>query len=237
MASATPTPGRCLDYAGYREANFGLAACNGWSLPGIGGQTWTVSNGSLFVVGQNDEKCVDVLNCDLGPGAAAQVCSCAPPGGGTDAGADCGTTTCSGKNTRWQFDFDASGGPSTIATAVDNYKSCLTAPPLPSTFAVVGNLEKELGVYSCGTAPGAPVWTCTKNGADCGSAGPGCETAFDWTAVPADVASNPGAFRLQTRDKTAAPLCVVTTATPKPPPPPPPSPPPTPPVGPSRRPL
>jgi hypothetical protein len=29
----------CVDYLGYREDNVGLAVCNGWSTPGIGGQT------------------------------------------------------------------------------------------------------------------------------------------------------------------------------------------------------
>ena len=94
-------------------------------------------------------------------------------------------------------------------------------------FAVVGNPYKLLAVYSCGTAPRTAVWTCSQDGADCGPAGPGCKPAFAWTLVGVRGA---GRFKLQTRDKTSTPLCIVTVDTPKPAPPTPPSPPPPPPV-------
>jgi len=113
--------GMCLTYFGYTESNTGLAACEGWVAPGVGGQLWRWANRSLFNVG-NGEKCLDVFNCDAKSEIAVQTCTC----GSTDCFAASSPQACNEENLHWSLDDSG-----VISTAIGGGALCLAARPMP----------------------------------------------------------------------------------------------------------
>eukprot|EP00929_Paragymnodinium_shiwhaense_P060756 TRINITY_DN30326_c0_g1_i2.p1 TRINITY_DN30326_c0_g1~~TRINITY_DN30326_c0_g1_i2.p1 ORF type:complete len:634 (-),score=99.44 TRINITY_DN30326_c0_g1_i2:327-2171(-) len=122
---------QCLTYLGFKESYLFLAPCESWSAPQVGGQTWTLQNGSIWLR-NNTKKCLDVFNCNVSAAHAAQVCTCDDPGAQIqDCWAqDAARQQCGDANLRWSFSGHE-GKPGKIATEVDGHASCLTAVPLP----------------------------------------------------------------------------------------------------------
>ena len=116
--------GTCVTYFGYSEANTGLAPCaipTPWVAPGVGGQAWNYSDGTLYNHG-NVGKALDLYNCDVDGKSAVQTCSF--------GSADCyASRQCANRNLKW--DLDALGTTTTVATAVNDGDSCLAARQLP----------------------------------------------------------------------------------------------------------
>lgn len=127
----------CITYGGYREANFGLASCNGWSAAGIGSQGWDLVDNvgqdalataravSLHPRG-SEKKCMDVFNCDVSVGSM-QTCTC----NGTDC-FDRPTGNCGDDSQRWTFDPSALDG-SRIVSVLNGSRYCVTAVPFPGS--------------------------------------------------------------------------------------------------------
>eukprot|EP00039_Didymoeca_costata_P015960 m.278632 g.278632 ORF g.278632 m.278632 type:complete len:599 (+) comp16316_c1_seq7:78-1874(+) len=120
--------GHCVTYFGYHESNVGLATCDGWATPGIGGMRWNITdNGdgtsSLYNIG-NGDKCMDVYNCDTSTSKAVQVCSCSPGGDADCFEEGAAKKTCSEHNKRWTIPMPTGNGVP-ITTAL-NENLCLT---------------------------------------------------------------------------------------------------------------
>jgi hypothetical protein len=122
----------CLTYSGYHESSFGLAACTGWTDPGIGGQIWNVSEEGVFYQVGNGDKCIDVFDCAFNTTknapAPLQVCSCRGLVGQPDCFAK--SPGCGGKNLKWIFNTAAVS--SSMQSVLDP-TYCATAVPLPTS--------------------------------------------------------------------------------------------------------
>ena len=72
--SPQPQTQLCLTYGGYKEANTGLASCENWNAPGIGGQAWRISNGSITNTAEPGIKCLAAFDCN--GSLPLQTCTC-----------------------------------------------------------------------------------------------------------------------------------------------------------------
>lgn len=133
--AATPGQALCVTYQGYKEGNFGLAPCTGWSQPGIGSQKWrqvAARRGFTLHPEGNDEKCIDVFNCDVDAGVM-QTCTC----NGTDC-YDKPSGNCGLGSQEWLMSSSA-GSTGTLVSSLsgDGQRHCLTAVPAPSSTMVI----------------------------------------------------------------------------------------------------
>ena len=179
----------CLAYGGYTEANTGLAACVGWTEPGIGAQLWTVAaggtGGGARLQVKGFAKQLAVVDCGLASALGLITCS---PGGG-----DCGPHApgCAG-GFEWTL-----RGPNASFELVSRLRVGMCAvvtsakPPAPSEPKPVGPLPGGGGAWStvCNSTAACPVeQTCCK----LNSSNWGCCPGPNATCCPGGVTCCPG---------------------------------------------
>ena len=188
----------CLTYGGYSEANTGIAKCEGWSAPSIGGQLWAVSGAGnatrLSVVGCGSKE-LGVFDCGDDKALPLEVCS----SGGGDCGAKGGG--CAGAF-EWTLRKAGSGGAVELVSTLPGKARGLCAvvgggrPPAPAPTRPVGPLPGGGGPWStvCNATAACPVeQTCCRTN----STNWGCCPGPDAVCCPGGVICCPHGFVCQ----------------------------------------